>query len=111
MAGHSMGGNVILELAARFPEIPSSLVMIDSVMFPPQMMLDAVQSQATEGLQEPDYLAAYQQGLSTLCLPTDRRSAQLISSLRVLNTFWPQHFPITLRTTMPPRLQVPVVSR
>ena len=81
-----MGGNVILELAARFPEVPSSLVMIDSVMLPPQMMLNAVQSQFTEGMQGPDYLAAYQQVLSAMCLPTDRRSSQLISSLRV-----PQH--------------------
>jgi pimeloyl-ACP methyl ester carboxylesterase len=48
MVGHSMGGNVILELAARFPEVPSSLVMIDSVMLPPQMMLDTLQSQFAE---------------------------------------------------------------
>jgi pimeloyl-ACP methyl ester carboxylesterase len=86
MVGHSMGGNVILELAARFPEVPSSLVMIDSVMLPPQMMLNAVQSQFTEALQGPDPLAAYQRQLLAMCLPTDRRSSQLISSLQV-----PQH--------------------
>jgi predicted esterase len=34
IVGHSMGGNVGLELAARYPDIPSSLVMIDSVMLP-----------------------------------------------------------------------------
>jgi pimeloyl-ACP methyl ester carboxylesterase len=83
MVGHSMGGNVILELAARFPEVPSSLVMIDSVMLPTQMMLEAVGSQFTEGLQGPDYLAAYRGGLSAMCLPTDRRSSQLISSLQI----------------------------
>jgi pimeloyl-ACP methyl ester carboxylesterase len=26
--GHSMGGNVALELAARYPEIPASIVLI-----------------------------------------------------------------------------------
>lgn len=86
MVGHSMGGNVILEMAARYPEVLSSLVMIDSVVFPPQVMLDALQSQFAEGLQGPHYLAAYQQALSAMCLPTDKRSSQLISSLQV-----PQH--------------------
>jgi pimeloyl-ACP methyl ester carboxylesterase len=31
VVGHSMGGNVVLELAARYPGLLSSLVMIDSV--------------------------------------------------------------------------------
>jgi pimeloyl-ACP methyl ester carboxylesterase len=86
MVGHSMGGNVILELAARYPEVPSSLVMIDSVMFPPQAMLDALQSQFAEALQGPHYLGAYQQALSAMCLPSDKQSSQLISSVQV-----PQH--------------------
>jgi pimeloyl-ACP methyl ester carboxylesterase len=40
VVGHSMGGNVALELAARYPGLPSSLVMIDSVVLPPRAMLD-----------------------------------------------------------------------
>jgi hypothetical protein len=56
--------------------------MIDSVMLSSQAMLDTLQP-LTEALQGPHYLAAYQQGLSELCLPTDRRSPQLISSLQV----------------------------
>jgi pimeloyl-ACP methyl ester carboxylesterase len=72
MVGHSMGGNIILELAARHPEVSSSLLMIDSVMLPSQVMLDTLQP-LTEALQGPHYLAAYQQGLSQLCLPTERR--------------------------------------
>ncbi len=82
IVGHSMGGNVALELAARYPDIPSSLVMIDSVMLPPQGLLNTLHP-LIEALQEPHYLAAYQQTLSALCLPTDTRSAQLISSLQV----------------------------
>jgi pimeloyl-ACP methyl ester carboxylesterase len=82
MVGHSMGGNVVLELAARYPDIPSSLVMIDSVMLPPPALLDTLHP-LIEALQGPRYLAAYQQVLSALCLPTEKRSAQLISSLEV----------------------------
>lgn len=82
VVGHSMGGNVVLELAARYPDIPSSLVMIDSVMLPPQALLDTLYP-LIEALQGPHYLAAYQQALSSMCLPTDKRSAQLISSRQV----------------------------
>jgi pimeloyl-ACP methyl ester carboxylesterase len=32
VVGHSMGGNVALELAARYPEIPASIVLIDSLI-------------------------------------------------------------------------------
>jgi pimeloyl-ACP methyl ester carboxylesterase len=57
--GHSMGGNVALELAVRYPEIPVSIVLIDSLIFPRQSILDALQSMV-EALREPDYQAAYQ---------------------------------------------------
>ena len=33
LVGHSMGGNVGLELTARYPDLLSSLVMIDSTVF------------------------------------------------------------------------------
>jgi pimeloyl-ACP methyl ester carboxylesterase len=82
VVGHSMGGNVALELAARHPEIPASIVLIDSVILPHQSFLDALQPLA-EALQGPDYLAACQQAMLSLCLPTDDepRKAQLIASL------------------------------
>jgi pimeloyl-ACP methyl ester carboxylesterase len=82
VVGHSMGGNVALELAARYPEIPASIVLIDSVILPHQSILDTLQSMV-EALRGPDYRAAYQQGLLALCLPTDdeTRKTQLIASL------------------------------
>lgn len=85
MVGHSMGGNVVLEFAARYPEVPSSLVMIDSCIFPPRELLATLQPFA-EALQGPNYLAAFQQLLSSMCLQTDERGLQLVSSLQV-----PQH--------------------
>ena len=56
--------------------------MIDSVMLPQQALLNTLHP-LIEAMREPHYLAAYQQVLSSLCLPTDQRSAHLISSLQV----------------------------
>jgi pimeloyl-ACP methyl ester carboxylesterase len=82
VVGHSMGGNVALELAARYPEIPASIVLIDSAILPHESMLNGLRSMV-EALRGPDYRAAYQEALLALCLPTDNdtRKAQLISSL------------------------------
>jgi pimeloyl-ACP methyl ester carboxylesterase len=82
VVGHSMGGNVALELAARYPEIPASIVLIDSVILPRQSFLDALQP-VGEALRGPDYQATYQQVILSTCLATDdeRRKAQLIASL------------------------------
>ena len=88
VVGHSMGGNVALELAARYPGLLSSIVMIDSVMFPPQALLDTLSSQFPELLAGPHYLDAYRQLLSSTCLPTDTQSSQLMAALHV-----PKHGP------------------
>jgi hypothetical protein len=57
-------------------------VLIDSLILPPQSILDALQSMV-EALRGPDYQAAYQQAVLSLCLPTDDepRKTQLIASL------------------------------
>ena len=34
VVGHSMGGNVALTLAALYPDLPSSITLIDSLLFP-----------------------------------------------------------------------------
>lgn len=68
--GHSMGGNVALELAARYPDLPASIVLIDSVILPSQEFLDSLLPLA-EALRGPHYREAYRQGLRFLCLPTD----------------------------------------
>jgi pimeloyl-ACP methyl ester carboxylesterase len=82
VVGHSMGGSVALELAARYPEIPASIVLIDSVILPNRSFLDTLQP-VVDGLQGPDYQAVYQEALLSLCLTTDDelRKAQLIASL------------------------------
>jgi pimeloyl-ACP methyl ester carboxylesterase len=82
VVGHSMGGNVALELAARHPGVPASIVLIDSVMFPHRSFLDALQP-FVETLRGPDYVTACRRALLATCLPTDdeTRKAQLIASL------------------------------
>lgn len=82
VVGHSMGGNVALELAARYPEIPVAIVLIDSLILPPQSVIDALQSME-EALQGPDFQTTYRQAMLSLCPPNDdeTRKRQLIASL------------------------------
>lgn len=87
--GHSMGGNVGLELSARHPDLLRTLVMVDSVVVPSQPVREAL-APLDEVLQKPDYLSAFRQLLSGLCLPTDKRSFEVIASVKV-----PQHVVIS----------------
>jgi pimeloyl-ACP methyl ester carboxylesterase len=82
VVGHSMGGNIALELAARRPELLSSIVLIDSVVFPSQAFRDALQP-VVVGLQGPDYVATCQQVMLSTCLTTDDeiQKKKLIASL------------------------------
>lgn len=70
VVGHSMGGNVTLELAARHPEIPASIVMIDSVVFPSLEFREALKP-VSEVLNTPDYVASGQNVLRSVCLPME----------------------------------------
>jgi pimeloyl-ACP methyl ester carboxylesterase len=80
--GHSMGGNVALELAARHPEIPASIVLIDSVVFPPQSFRYSLQP-VLQALEGSDYATVCRQAMLATCLPTDDelRKGTLIASL------------------------------
>jgi pimeloyl-ACP methyl ester carboxylesterase len=53
-----MGGTVALELAARYPDLPAAIVLIDSVIFPPPAFVDALRPLG-----------------EALCGPLDRASA------------------------------------
>jgi pimeloyl-ACP methyl ester carboxylesterase len=92
LIGHSMGGNIALQFAGLCPDIPASIVLIDSVLFPAQLSLDSLQPLA-EALQGPDYLTALRQALSSLCLLTDRKTKEMIAAVRA-----PQH---VLASAMP----------
>jgi len=69
--GHSMGGNVALELAARHPDLPAAIVMLDSAIVPPEGLIEAVRALA-ESLKGPDYREAQRKFMADLTfLPTD----------------------------------------
>jgi len=81
VVGHSMGGNATLELAARYPELPASILLIDTVILPPQDLLDALQP-LNEALGGPNYREAARKILLAVCLPTDDEAlkAEVIAS-------------------------------
>ncbi len=85
MVGHSMGGNVVLELAARYPAVPVSVVLIDSAVLPPQSLLDGLKT-VVAALQGSGYLTAYRQVLLSLRLAWEERTEAMINALEV-----PQH--------------------
>ena len=82
VVGHSMGGNVALEMAARHPKCVHSVVLIDSVLFPSPELLEAL-APLIQALEGPDFADAYRHGIEALCLPTDEAliKARLISPL------------------------------
>src|SRR5580698_5963929 len=77
VVGHSMGGNVALELAARHPEIPASIVLIDSVVFPSQSFRDSLQP-VVEALRGPNYGTACRQAMMSTLLPSENEERKRI---------------------------------
>ena len=88
VVGHSMGGNVALEVAARHPTLPSQVVLVDSVAFPP-LQLSAGFASMVEGASGPDFVAFANGVLRSLCLPTDAYGRQHLQATDSLNA--PQH--------------------
>ncbi len=82
VVGHSMGGAIALELAAGRPDLAAAIVMIDSVLLPPDGFLDSLRPFAV-ALQGEGYLEPLRNALSGLFLPTDdpSRKAQILSTM------------------------------
>jgi pimeloyl-ACP methyl ester carboxylesterase len=56
MIGHSFGGALVLELCGRYPDLASGMVMIDSIVMPPQALRDSPELQRLlEGVGGPNY--------------------------------------------------------
>jgi pimeloyl-ACP methyl ester carboxylesterase len=83
VVGHSMGGVIALELAARSPDLPSAVVAVDSPIIPP----DALRAGVIElplGLRSPAYREVAQQFVANaLFLPTDNaeRKARIVEAM------------------------------
>jgi len=54
VVGHSLGGVVALDLAARYPELPGAVVMLDSPVFAPAPLLEKVR-EVVAALKTPAY--------------------------------------------------------
>jgi pimeloyl-ACP methyl ester carboxylesterase len=70
LVGHSMGGNIVLEFAARFPELARGVVLIDSALFLPANMVNELRPFA-EALRTIDYEGILRAATEKLFLPTD----------------------------------------
>jgi pimeloyl-ACP methyl ester carboxylesterase len=88
IVGHSMGGTIALEIAARYPELAAAIVLIDSVILPPPAFVDALRPLG-EALRGPCYRQALDQAAAPLFLPTDdaARKARLLARMSLT----PQH--------------------
>lgn len=70
IVGHSMGGNVALTLAALYPDVPTSILLIDSLLFPPPE-LAAMMSEVGEALKGPNFEEVRSQVEPLFFLPND----------------------------------------
>jgi pimeloyl-ACP methyl ester carboxylesterase len=89
VVGHSMGGNVALELARRYPDVPVAIVLVDSAIVPPAGLIEAVEALAAS-LRGPGYREAQRRFMGDLTfLPTDdpRDKARIIDLMSAA----PQH--------------------
>ena len=71
VVGHSMGGIVALDLAARYPDLPAAIAMLDAATVPPPTTGDAIQ-RLLAALRGPAYREAQRQYVArVLFIPTD----------------------------------------
>jgi pimeloyl-ACP methyl ester carboxylesterase len=82
VVGHSMGGTIALDLAARYGNLLSAVVLIDSVILPDPAFVEALRPFAL-ALDGDQYREALKQTVSTLFLDTDDqwRKANLLSAM------------------------------
>ena len=70
IVGHSMGGAIALSLAARRPELPSAIVMLDGAILQPAA-LDAVVAELNPAMHSDAYLEPLTQIFHGMFMPTD----------------------------------------
>ena len=83
VVGHSMGGVIALEMAARFPDLPAAVVLVDAPVVPPLALVEAVKPMM-EALRSPGYREVQRQFVANaLFLPTDNpmRKAQIVDAM------------------------------
>lgn len=93
LIGHSMGGIIAFDLAARYPDLPAAIVMLDSAVVLPAAARAGI-PRFLETLRGPDYAKAVRDYVATvLFIPTDDpvRKARILDSMAEA----PQHMMIS----------------
>jgi pimeloyl-ACP methyl ester carboxylesterase len=90
VVGHSMGGQVALELVARHPDDLSAICLIDSVLFPSVSLSGQLRCILPE-LAGPEYLSVLSDAAGSLFIETDdpARRAELLERWRALRSMLP----------------------
>ena len=89
IVGHSMGGNIALELAARYPDLPAAILLLDSVIFPLPGFKENALLPVEAALRGPAYREAIREAIAGLFLPTDDQVCK--TRLMELAATIPQH--------------------
>ena len=84
IVGHSMGGLVALDIAARFADLPAAVVILDTPVVPPQPFADALRPFAT-ALRTP----AFREAISRVSHPRLSVSRTIRRARGVSSTKWP----------------------
>jgi|RhiMethySRZTD1v2_1073278.scaffolds.fasta_scaffold106478_2 pimeloyl-ACP methyl ester carboxylesterase len=90
--GHSMGGVIAVELAARFPGLPIAIVTLDAPVAPPRVLVDRLTSLA-EGFRSPAFQELQSKFVDSLFLPTDNKERQARIKAGMMST--PQHVAVS----------------
>jgi len=76
IVGHSMGGNIALELAARYPDLPAAILLLDTVIFPLPGLKKNELLPVEAALRGPGYREAIRKAIAGLFLPTDDQACK-----------------------------------
>jgi pimeloyl-ACP methyl ester carboxylesterase len=76
IVGHSMGSNIALELAARYPELPAAIILLETVVFPLPGLKENVLLPVEATLHGPAYREGIRQAIEGLFLPTDDQACK-----------------------------------
>lgn len=84
VVGHSLGGVVVLDLAARYPDLPAAIVMLDAPLLIPQPVADALNLEGLiAAMQSPACHAVLRGFIGSTIMPTDNkeRSARILEAM------------------------------
>jgi pimeloyl-ACP methyl ester carboxylesterase len=92
LIGHSMGGMVAVELAAKHPMLPAAIVLISSgILFPKAALGD--EENVLRGIKSVTYRTAIQALIDQICLPSDRFKSHVEDTFFAIpQAQWVAHF-------------------